>query len=126
MIGTSTESFFYAKITPPAAVITFDGSIYTADVSSDFFINGQTLSPGNVMTISGTPISYASGGTDVVVGKSTEDVGIGRLIMSGFGSGGGPTSTGIVAFTGDAMEERMWSSALLCAAVALSLFFVLV
>lgn len=124
VIGTSKEPLSYAKITPTAAVITFDGSTYTADESSDFMINGQTLVPGAVITISGTPISYASGGTDIVIGTSTEAVGIGGLIMSGLG--GGSARTGAVAFTSGAMGERRWSSAVLGAAVALSICLVLI
>lgn len=126
IIGTSTEPLAYAKITPTAKIITFHGSTYTADASSDFIINGQTLVPGHVITVSGTPISYASGGTDVVVGTSTEAVGIGGLIMSGFGSGGGggvdPANTSVIAFTGGTVQERKWSSVVLGAAVALSFY----
>ena len=120
VIGSSTESFLYAKITPTATLITFDGSTYTADASSDFVIKGQTLGLGGVITVSGTPISYASGGTDVVIGTSTEAVGIGGLIMSGFGGGGGPASTGAVSFTGGSVGQRKWSMALVGTAVALS------
>ena len=123
VIGTSTESLLFAKITPVTATIVFDGSTYTADESSDFLINGQTLAPGDIVTVSGTPISYASDGTDVVVGTSTEAVGIGGLIMSGFGAGGGgPASTGALTFSGGAVGERYWSGVLLGAAVTLSFY----
>lgn len=125
VIGSSTESFSYAKITSSPAVITFDGSTYTADTLSDFIINGQTLAPGGVITVSGTPISYASGGTDVVIGTSTEAVGIGGLIMSGFSGGGGPAKTDAVEFTGGAVGAEKWSSALLGTAVVVSLCSVL-
>lgn len=63
----------------------FNGSMYTAVAGSGFVIGGQTLTEGGMVTVAGTPISYASGGADVVVGMRTEEVGIGGLIMSGFG-----------------------------------------
>ena len=44
------------------------------------------------------PISFGQSGTDVVVGTSTEPVGLRGWIMSGFGSGA--TQTGVVAFDG--------------------------
>ena len=63
--------------------MTFAGSAITADSASAFEIAGQTLTKGGVVTISGTPVSYAGNGGDVVVGSSTE--GLGGVIMSGFG-----------------------------------------
>ena len=53
-----------------------------------------------MVTVAGTPISYASNGGDVGVGTSTE-VGIAGLIMSGF-KGGSVTS--LVKLTGAAMR----------------------
>lgn len=106
MIGTSTEPFSFATVTgadPP--VITFDRSTYTADTSSDFIIDSQTLAPGGVITIGGTPISYAAAGKDVVIGTSTEAVGIGNL-MRGLGNGpDGPANKSVVQFTGDALSR---------------------
>ena len=108
VIGTSTEPFSFATITgADTPMITFDGSTYTADASSDFVIDGQTLAPGGVITINSTPVSYAAAGTDVVIGTSTEAVGIGNLIMSGLGSGpNGPANTSVVQFTGDALSRN--------------------
>ena len=106
VIGTSTEPFSFATVTgADNPIITFDGSTYTADASSDFVIGGQTLTPGGVITINGTPVSYAAAGTDVVIGTSTEAVGMGNLIMSGLGNGpSGPANTSVVQFTGDALS----------------------
>ena len=56
------------------------------------------------MTVAGTPISYASGGGDVVVGTSAEGVGVGGLMMSGIGGGGASMMMGHVLFTGGAMR----------------------
>ncbi|KAF6221593.1 hypothetical protein HO133_001559 [Letharia lupina] len=95
---------------PP--IFTFHGSTYTAGTGSDFLIGSQTLTEGGVVTVAGTPISYASNGRDVVVGTSTEAVKIGGLIMSGFGNGGAST-TGPIQFTGGAMRCKgglsLWS-----------------
>lgn len=117
MIGDSTGRFSDAKMTQAAPAITFDGSTYTADASSDFIINGQTLAPGGIITVSGTPISYASGGGDVAIGTSTEPVGIGGLIMSGIG--GAPVDPSVTVFTGGTVQERTWSCVLLGATVVL-------
>lgn len=40
------------------------------DVSKGFIMDGQTLSRGGVIRVSGTPISYAAAGTKVVIGRS--------------------------------------------------------
>ena len=115
VIGASTQSLSHATITAAAEpILTFVGSTYTVNPSSDFVIDGQTLTRGGVITINGTPISYAAAGTDVVVGTSTEAVGgLGRYIMSGFGGGGsGPSGTGVqpAQFTGRTgrMVEVSW------------------
>ena len=55
-------------------MLTFGSSTYTADALSDFIIDGQTLTPGGVITVSGTPISYDGSGNDVVIGTSTESL----------------------------------------------------
>ena len=108
VIGTSTEPFSFATITgTDTRTITFDGSTYTVDASSEFVIDGQTLAPGGVITINGTPVSYAAAETDVVIGTSTEAVGMGNLIMSGLGNGpNGSANTGMVQFTGDALSQN--------------------
>lgn len=74
IIGSSTQSLANAAILTTAPVLTLDGSTYTANPSSDFIIAGQTLTPGGVITISGTPISYDKNGNDVVIGASTESL----------------------------------------------------
>ena len=73
VIGSSTEMLSsVAMMVTGAAVMTFDGQTYTADAQGDFTIDGQTLTPGGVINVSGTPISEAKGVTDVVIGSSTE------------------------------------------------------
>ena len=78
VIGSSTQTLATA-LTPPlsvkdAPVLTYAGSTYTADASHGFFIASQTLRPGGIITVLGTPISLASGAADAVavVGTSTQ------------------------------------------------------
>lgn len=111
--GTSTSLLSPVLPTNKAGgIITIGGTTYTANSASGFVIDGQMLSPGAAITVSGTKISLGAMSTDVVVGTSTETVGLGSLIMGGFGSGSLPTATaapssgngsvGHVAFTGHA------------------------
>ena len=46
-----------------------------------------------MITVDGTPISYAADESDVVVGTSTEAVNLGSYIIAGFGSGFGTATT---------------------------------
>ena len=70
IIGSSTQNLQMTK--PP---LTFDGSTYyPTGPSSDYIIDGQTITPGASVTIHGTPISLASDGASAVVGTSTEDL----------------------------------------------------
>ena len=52
--------------------LTLNGIIYTADPSSAFAIGGQTLKPGGSISVSGTQISLAVGGTLAAVGTSIQ------------------------------------------------------
>lgn len=105
VIAGSTQSLVAAPGPTGPPTFTFNGSTYAAGTGSDFIIGSQTLTEGGVLTVAGTPISYASDGGDVIVGTSTEAVNIGGLIMSGFGNGGAAT-TGPVQFTGGAMKSK--------------------
>ena len=102
VIGSSTQILGTTSIAAAEEpAITFDGSTYLADSASDFIIDGQTLTRGGVITVEGTPVSYAAGGTDVVVGTSTEAVGLKGGVISGFGVSSS-TSGVAVQFTGEA------------------------
>ena len=103
VIAGSTQSLVLDPAPTGPPTFTLNGSTYTAGTGSDFVIGSQTLTEGGVVTVAGTPISFASNGGDVVVGTSTEAVKIGGLIMSGFGNGGAST-TGPVQFTGGTMQ----------------------
>ena len=98
--GTSTIPLISAPTSVsdasvPDALI-FGGQTYIGNSASDFVIAGQTLTPGGVITVSGTPISLAATPADVAVGTSTE--GLGGLIISGIG---GPNAS-VMPFEGGA------------------------
>ena len=103
-------------ITGLADVLTFAGLPYTANPSSVFEIDGQTLAPGGAaITISGTRLSLNTIPTAAVIGSSTE--GLGAIIMSGFGTGDGGAVTSstatasIMLFEGSAIRvrsSRLW------------------
>ena len=80
------------------------------NTASDFIIDGQTLTPSGVITVSGTPISLDSTPTGAVVGQSTEA--LGSVIIAGFG--GGPSASAPTILTGAAprVERRIWESVL--------------
>ncbi|KAK3171682.1 hypothetical protein OEA41_003766 [Lepraria neglecta] len=63
-------------------LLTLGASTYTANVASQFIIAGQTVAPGAEITVSGTPISLASGGTVAVIGTSTQSLGSASAIIT--------------------------------------------
>lgn len=65
LIAGQTQSLF------PLA---FAGSTYPANASSGFTIQGQTLSPGGVITVPNTPISLATIASFAVVAGSTQSL----------------------------------------------------
>ena len=87
-------------------------------------IDGQTLTRGGVITVQGTPISYAAGGTDVVVGTSTEAVGLKGSVISGFGVSSSTPGVG-VQFTGKAPRRYSASWAMHFMLGVLAAFLVL-
>ncbi|MCJ1482272.1 hypothetical protein MMC06_002435 [Schaereria dolodes] len=107
VIGTSTFPLSPSSPSSEPLVFTFAGQTVTANSASDFVIGTQTLVPGGpAITVSGTPISLAVAGTDVVVGSVTE--GVGRATSTGGGLGGVIMSgIGGTGFTGDGMEVRV-------------------
>lgn len=92
VVGTSTENL--AITSPPA--FTIGTQTITANSLNEYIVDGQTLLPGSVITVSGTPISLATDRTAVVIGTSTE--GLASLIVGGLGRNGSATA----AFTGGA------------------------
>ena len=75
VIGPSTQQLSTPGVTAIAEpVFTFDGSIHTTGPLFDFFIDGYTLSRGGVVDVDGTRISCGQGGTNIVIGTSTQDL----------------------------------------------------
>ena len=106
IIGSSTQMLGTATITGSiAATIHLGAQTYTENTSGEFIISGQTLAKGGEITVSGTPVSFEGGGTGVVIGSSTEAVGVGGWIMSGLGPGAAPT--GVMHFEGKGLKRRM-------------------
>lgn len=59
------------------------GATFTADSSSQFVIDGQTLTPNGVITVSKTPISLGPDGSTVVIAGSTEALGSNPTSLGG-------------------------------------------
>lgn len=77
VVGSSTQHMLTFGGAPhptksPLAVMTFEGSTYTANPASAFVIDGQTLTQGGTITIDGTRIAYAQDSSDVIIGSSTQ------------------------------------------------------
>ncbi len=73
IVGSST----YAQESPPTsaiAVLPIGDTSITADSASQFIIGSQTLSPGGIVTVAGTPISLPSGSSYALVGSSTVSI----------------------------------------------------
>ena len=89
--GSSTQVLGHASSTiSNAALMTFGGQSFTANAAGDFVVNGQVLTPGGMITVSGTLISEAAGASNVVIGTSTEALGTATVtsnVMTFFGSG---------------------------------------
>ena len=75
VVGGVTEQLVASGQVPEPA-LTFDGSIIhpVTGTPSNYVINGQTLTPGGQITVSGTPISLATNAASAVIGTSTENL----------------------------------------------------
>ena len=110
IIGTKTEAlrpYSTSGLRPGSAVITrpdlmLGTQTLTSNSQGQYDIDGQTLTPGNAITISGTRISLAPDGNDVVVGTKTEA--LGASITAGLH----PSSSGTAEqdFQGKALGAR--------------------
>lgn len=69
-----------------------------------YIVGSQTLAAGGVVTVSGTKVSLAAGGSDVVVGSSTEA--LAPYITAGFGSG--TNGMTLQTFRGGAEGKSGW------------------
>lgn len=102
--GTAVVVGGFTQILPQtsalaAPVLDFNGQVYTAQANSAFVVGGQTLTPGGVITISGSKISYASGGTAVVINGVTQAL-----------TRPSPTSTPVLTIGGQTYTARVGSS----------------
>ncbi|KAG8533524.1 uncharacterized protein KY384_001264, partial [Bacidia gigantensis] len=108
VIGSSTQRLLPTKrptLTPKLSEITVGGHVLTAIPGGKFVVDGQTVSKGQIVTISGTPLSVpvnilnvsGAGGGDV-----TGSVGIGGWVMSAFN----PQQSSVVPFEGSACRSR--------------------
>ena len=104
VVGSETQ--YFATGADYGETITFEGSTYTANTAGDFVIADQTLTPGGVIIVDGTPISYAADESGVVVGTSTEAVGLGSYIIGGFGNGFDTATTRGSNYTGATFSNR--------------------
>ena len=68
VVGSSTIPLLKATQAP---AITFKGQTITADSASQYVIAGQTLTPGGVVTVSGTPLSLDPAESRMMIGSST-------------------------------------------------------
>lgn len=91
----------------PALVV--GSKTFSDDSSGGYQIEGQTLTPGGVITVSETPISLDSSTTALVIGSSTETLnpsstaaGLGALIMSALGNEGSIATTSKNTMSGNA------------------------
>lgn len=69
-------------------VVTHGSSVLTANAALEYIINSQILANDSATTISGTVISIDAKGTAVALGTSTQNAGLGSLIMNAFGTVG--------------------------------------
>ena len=105
IVGSSTQPLSTATVAPlPAPVILFAGKVYAADSASGFEIDGQTLTKGGVITLSGTPVSFANNGDDVVIGTNTQGPGI--VSSNGFGGASTSAILNATAFRGGAKASQ--------------------
>ena len=106
IVGTSTEALgspFTGKLGSGPVVatrpdLTLGTQTLTSNSLGQYNIDGETLTPGGAITVSGIKISLAPGGSDVVVGTKTEA--LGPYITAGLRSG--PNGTEGQEFQGSA------------------------
>ena len=99
---------------PSAALLTFGTQTVAPNSLGQYIVDGQMLSAGGAVTVSGTPISLDSGGSIAVVGTKIESVGNGASVsgLSGNGGKGSANRTGPTPFMGSASNAKMPSMAL--------------
>ncbi|PMD37465.1 hypothetical protein L207DRAFT_585801 [Hyaloscypha variabilis F] len=89
-VVTKTPSPNISKL---PAVATIGTTIVTANLATIFVIGTQTLAPGQKITESGTLLSMASDGRELVIGSSTQVLDPAYVIGTQTLSAGGPAAT---------------------------------
>ncbi|KAF2843008.1 hypothetical protein M501DRAFT_1012386 [Patellaria atrata CBS 101060] len=104
------EAGEYVFTTTMPALLTMGDEVYTANSQGNFIIEGQTLRPGEVVTVDGTRVSLDSEATEVVVGTKAEELGVITTVVTVRG----PRETGTKTKTGAAGKRysvgwiRIW------------------
>ena len=114
--SSSTASLLFRPTATPSisnqpSPLTISGQTVTANSLGQYSIDNQTLTPGGVITVSGSKISLAPNASDLIIGTSTEA--LGPSVSAHLGSG--PKGTEVQKFTGDAlgMRDGLWSSSMM-------------
>lgn len=71
VINGATQTLRAGAVTPAAAV-TIAGSTYTASAGAPLVVDGQTLTPGGVIIVSGTTVSLSPSASEVIVNGVTQ------------------------------------------------------
>ena len=108
LLSLPTASPDFSKQPSP---LTISGQTVTANSFGRYPIASQTLTPGGVITVSGSRISLAPNASDLIIGTSTEA--LGPSVTAKLGSG--PNGTEVQQFTGHALGARdgLWSSSMM-------------
>ena len=110
--GSTASLLFRPAATPSiskeSSPLMISGQTVTANSLGQYSIDNQTLTPGGVITVSGSKISLAPNASDLIIGTSTEA--LGPSVSAYLGSG--PKGTEVQKFTGNALGARdgLWSS----------------
>lgn len=74
LVIDGVTSTFAAQVTA-APLLTIEGQVYTANAGSAYVVDGQTLMPGGVVTLSdGTTVSLAPSAVDLVINGVTSTI----------------------------------------------------
>ena len=114
--SSSTVSLLFRPSATPSiskepSLSTISGQTITANSLGQYSFDNQTLTPGGVITISGSKISLAPNASDLIIGTSTEA--LGPSVSAYLGSG--PSGKEVQKFTGNALgaSDGLWSSSMM-------------
>ena len=99
------------SISKEPSLLTISGQTVTANSLGQYSFDNQTLTPGGVITVSGSKISLVPNASELIIGASTEA--LGPSVSASLGSG--PKGTEVQKFTGNALgaSDGMWSSSIM-------------